>query len=43
MIGNKEIRQIDIKNYTFYHFDKLIKIINFSPKNTKVDKFVKIF
>ena len=43
MIGNKEIKQIDIKNYTFYHFDNLIEINNFSSKNTKVDKFIKIF
>ena len=42
MIGSNELKQIHIKNCTFYHFEDIININDFNPKNIKVDKFTKI-
>ena len=38
MIGNNNIKEIDIKNVTNYYFDNMIKINGFNPRTTKLDK-----
>ena len=38
MIGNNNIKEIDMKNVTNYYFDNVIKINGFNPRTKKLDK-----
>ena len=33
-----KVKDIDIKNHTYYFFDDIIKIKNFDPNNIKIDE-----
>ena len=35
---SNKIKKIDIKNCTYYFFNDIINIENFSPNNIKIDK-----
>ena len=35
---NNKIKEINIKNYTYYFFDDIINIRNFDPNNIKIDE-----
>ena len=35
---NNKIKDIDIKNHTYYFFDNIISIKNFDPNKIKIDK-----
>ena len=35
---NNKLKEIDIKNRTYYSFDDIINIKNFDPNNIKVDE-----
>ena len=41
---SNEVKDIDIKNRTYYFFNNIINIKNFDPNNIKIDeKSTKIF
>ena len=35
---SNKVKEIDIKNQTFYFFDDIINIKNFDPNNIKIDE-----
>ena len=35
---SNKVKEIDIKNQTFYFFDDIINIKNFGPNNIKIDE-----
>ena len=38
-----KIKDIDIRNCTCYLFNNIINIENFSPNDTKIDQYAKIY
>ena len=35
---SNKVKDIDIKNHSYYFFDDIIKIKNFDPNNFKIDE-----
>lgn len=38
IVKNIQLKESDIKNCKYYHFDDIVNVNGFNPKNIKVDK-----